>query len=194
MASEYIRFPLNNVNDLVIDSEGRIYTESGFWGRLQVYSPNGDFLRGWFSGSCGGACQLELDNDGQVHVYTARGHQHYVYNEMGELISKTDLLETEFYKYEGEVTETVDHLGNRYQIRDRYLFPKVVRITPSDDIDLVIGNPLYLKLFEPTFVVLSVVIALILLSFVERREKRVRKMQKQKRGVATANRGQLSIS
>lgn len=52
MVSEHIRFPLNNINDLAVDSKGRIYTESGFYSRLQVYSPSGKFLRGcfWFEG------------------------------------------------------------------------------------------------------------------------------------------------
>lgn len=186
MVSEHIRFPLNNINDMAVDSKGRIYTESGFSSRLQVYSPSGKFLRGWFSGSFSGKCRLELDNNDYIHVYTARGARygnHYVYDEMGKLIKKTDLQETESHKYKSEANENVDHLGNRYQFGDRYFFAKIVRTNPSGDIDLVIGNPLYLKLFEPTFVVISVVIALILLSLIEL-QKRIHKKKKQTKDIS----------
>jgi len=183
MVIEYNIFPLHDINGIVIDSKGRIYCESSFWGRLQVYSSSGEFMRGWFSGSSGGACQIELDDDDLIHVYTARGGNHYVYDEMGKLICKTKLKETEFYKYKKDTSEKLDHLGNRFQVRSRYLFPKIVRINSSGDIDLVIGNPLYLKLFEPISVVISVVIALILLSLVER-QKRVSKKRKQTKDIS----------
>jgi len=187
MVSEHIRFPLNNIDDLAVDSKGRIYTESGFSSRLQVYSPSGKFLRGWFSGSCSGVCQMEIDNDDYIHVYTARGANygnHYVYDETGKLIRKTDLQETESYKYKNEANENVDHLGNRYQFGDRYFFAKIVRTNPSGDIDLVIENPLYLKLFEPTFVFFSVVTALVLLSLIEL-QKRVNRKRKQTKDIST---------
>ena len=74
---------------------------------------------------------------------------------------------------------------SRYQFRDGFLFPKIVRLTPSGEINLVVENPLYLKIFEPMWLVFSVVVALVLLSFVEhqkasRKRKQIKTVSEEK--------------
>jgi hypothetical protein len=43
-----IHLPLCDLRDVAVDSRGRIYVLDAFHGRVQRYSPDGEFQRGWF--------------------------------------------------------------------------------------------------------------------------------------------------
>jgi hypothetical protein len=56
-------------------------------GRVQIYERNWKFLRGWNVSAGGGAFKLYITDTNGIHVVTARGHKHHVYDLAGNLLS-----------------------------------------------------------------------------------------------------------
>ena len=61
------------------------HTESG---RIQVYDPHWNFVTGWPIDALAGIFKLEVADDDRIHVITARGRWHYVFEIDGTLASK----------------------------------------------------------------------------------------------------------
>jgi hypothetical protein len=80
-----VEFPLGDVEDVAVDSQGRIYVGTGFLAhRVQRYSPGGEFECGW-PVPTSGAFAMRTTPDGWVLVATARGKKLLTYSGDGEL-------------------------------------------------------------------------------------------------------------
>ncbi len=76
-----IELPLGGAEGLAVDRDGRIYVGSPVYRRVQRYSPDGHFERGWYICCYKGAWRLGADRDGvQLDIGT---HAHYALDDRG---------------------------------------------------------------------------------------------------------------
>ncbi|HYV26318.1 MAG TPA: hypothetical protein VFA77_02210 [Candidatus Eisenbacteria bacterium] len=75
-------------------AEGVVLTKDSYFivphtpsGRVQIYDTNWKFLRGWNVDAGGGTFTLHITETNRIHVETARGHTHYVFDLSGKLLS-----------------------------------------------------------------------------------------------------------
>src|SRR5688572_3677847 len=52
-ASASMQFPLGHLEDVAVDSQGRIFVAEGLFHRIQRYARDGKFERGWFVPTAG---------------------------------------------------------------------------------------------------------------------------------------------
>jgi hypothetical protein len=148
------RLPLGELQDVVVDSEGRIYCDSAY-SRVQVYSPAGEFLRGWFVEAYGGPFRLYIDN-GYLDVVTYRGNEHYTYTPDGELVSHERLT----VKEQDDLTKKKSGVstgpgGTRYRCHRSVLWPYVTKTTTNGQTERVVTDPWPLRLISgplPAFI------------------------------------------
>lgn len=55
-------------------------------GRVQIYDSNWRFLRGWNVDAGAGTFKLHITDTNRIHVVTARGRMHYVYDLNGKVV------------------------------------------------------------------------------------------------------------
>lgn len=140
--STWMRFPLGDLNDVVVDGNGQIYCAILGNQRIQVYSKEGEFLRGWFARSGGGRFDLWWDNDGFLHVV---GYQHYIFNKEGVFLEEVEVDSSqEIAMYDNIISgEPKDDSGCVYKIRNRHIFPKIVKIAPDEKESVIVSDPLF---------------------------------------------------
>jgi hypothetical protein len=75
-------------------SDGVVSTEDHYYvvphtptGRIQIYTANWKFLRGWNVDAGGGTFKLYVTDKNHIHIITARMQMHYVYQLDGKLVS-----------------------------------------------------------------------------------------------------------
>ena len=83
-----ICFPLSHPCALTVGSNGEITVASGFYGRIQVYSADGVFLRGFFYSGDGGDVRLNCDVQGRLFVYSYRRHELLTVSATGQVIRR----------------------------------------------------------------------------------------------------------
>jgi hypothetical protein len=137
-----MEFPLSHVADVAVDSHGRIYVAESFFQRIQRYSPEGRFERGWFVPTSG-VFALRTTADDRVKVATARASKLLTYSPDGQLLDAIEWGKYNYYaEYEGELETT-----GRMVIRGR-LMP---RIEYSGTGRVVIATPWAKRLISPLF-------------------------------------------
>ncbi len=144
----HFEVPLGELEGIAVDSKGRVYCGASFYGRVQVYDREGRFLRGWSADASGGAFRIKVDEDDRVHVATARGGLHWIWDREGRLIHKAE-DPSQFEAF--PASATTDRSGNRYEIRGRSLFPRVVRTDAEGRQCVMIATPWYLWIIQGPF-------------------------------------------
>ena len=149
-----IRFPLGELCDFDIDSEGQFYCAASVPGRVQVYSPEGDFIRGWFVGNGGRDFKINVDPNDMVHVYLyIPGSKpppcHNIYSREGELIESLYTPKMKDVSFSGNAQ--ANHNGVLYQMRGRHVFPVIERVKPDNNRTRVISDPFYLWFIKSPF-------------------------------------------
>lgn len=140
-----VEFPYGDLEDVAVDSQGRIYVGEGFHThRVQRYSPAGEFQCGW-PVPTSGAFAIRTAPDGRLLVATARGKKLLTYNSDGELLfegtydwRKENLI--------GEFASETETTGP-YAVR-RGLMPHVVDARTGRT---VIATPWYKRLVAGPF-------------------------------------------
>lgn len=80
--------PLSQANSIQVDSVGNIYLGLEFYGYIQKYSPNGEFIKNWkLKTSSGGVFYIRLIEN-EIYAYTARGKAIEKYDLNGKFIDK----------------------------------------------------------------------------------------------------------
>jgi len=79
-------------------------------GRVQVYDRSWKFLRGWNVDAGAGTFKLYITDTNHIHVVTARGRMHYVYEISGKLLS------SESYEETGANYSTFGSRGSSYAV------------------------------------------------------------------------------
>lgn len=142
-------FPLSHPTDVVADAQGRIYIALSFYDRVQVYSPSGAFLHGFFVPARGGTFCLRFDDNGMLNAITARGRQIHVYNRDGTLLRTGNYRNAAFFA-RAELDHQfgfVDGDRRRYLIRNPLWNPRILRIEPTGRASLEIKTPAILTVF-----------------------------------------------
>jgi hypothetical protein len=133
--------------DVAVDGDGRIYCGIRFGARIQVYSEEGKFLRGWFVDCASKRFNITMDSEGLIHAFTG-GHvdRHYVFDGTGRLLesAKIDSIDDRLLSENIISGEAEDDFGNTYETRSENWRPKVVRIAPDGLESVVVSDPLYL--------------------------------------------------
>ncbi len=149
--SEKTQFPLTNLGGIAIDNKGRIYLAVRAYGRIQVYSSAGDFIKGWFVDAEGGDINIWME-DNHLHVVTSMTDRHDVFSLSGQLIESIGITsydeEKRVFEKAGDLKEQ-DSFGNTYLVQNQKWFPKVVK-NSTDGVDTpLIKNPYYFWLMQP---------------------------------------------
>jgi len=149
-----LRCPLGELCDFDIDSDGQFYCAVALSGRVQVYSPEGNFVRGWFVRNLGGEFKIDIDPNDMVHVHTRRHvskpiARHYIYSKEGKLIESlyTPKVDDVYFSRNTQAS----HEGVLYQMRGRHVFPVIERVEPGNDRMTVISDPFYLWFIKSPF-------------------------------------------
>ena len=71
-------------------------------GRVQVYDESWKFIRGWHVDARSGTFKLNLSDTNHIHVITARGNMHYVFDLEGNLLSADSYPSTGYSSFPSE--------------------------------------------------------------------------------------------
>lgn len=74
-------------------------------GRVQIYDSRWKFVRGWRVDAHAGSFKLKITDTNHVHVLTARGKIHYIFDIDGQIISRTADA-TDDYNTFGNLSQT----------------------------------------------------------------------------------------
>jgi hypothetical protein len=153
--------PNSERHGLVLDSSGNIYCGSKFYGRIQKYYPDGRFARGYNSeGGTGWGSDFgfRINENGQLCITVSviskdnKGsvHRTKIYDDKGNLIH-TEKRESSERNYTHHMKDfAVDSFGNRYTFKG-FLFPRIVKHTPSGQKSIIIGTPIWLWFLQGPF-------------------------------------------
>jgi YD repeat-containing protein len=97
-------WPVGLANGIVSTKDNRLVVPHVSSGRVQVYDQDWTFLRSWNVDARGGAFKLNISDDNLVHVITARGNWHYVYDPNGTLLSKESYSPVSYSSFPDEGT------------------------------------------------------------------------------------------
>ncbi len=129
-------FPLGDLEEIVVDSKGRIYTADRFYSRVQMYDRSGRFVRGWFMSA--GQSNIHLDTFDRLSVH-ARAELR-IYSGKGKLLSTKDVGPQFQLPSDGEKFRKRDAAGNLYQA-EGVLFPHVIKVTPGGQQKQLVSVP-----------------------------------------------------
>lgn len=160
-------FPFGDLEDVAVDSRGRIYVGEGLHGaRVQRYSPEGEFERGWFVPTSG-AFALRTTPDGRVQVATIRGRELLTYTSDGDLLDSQHWSLQKEDRY-SEFSSETDTTGP-YVIR-RGLMPRVIDTRTGRT---VVATPWPKRLVAGPFpAMLYALVGVVLLWMSDRRQRR----------------------
>ena len=135
-----LAWPLSSVNCIAVDHDGRIYCGLMSMGRIQQYSPTGDFIRGWQVDAGGGMYYMRVVSD-RLHVQTVRNNVLYEFGLNGRYLSKrpSDDITSGF---PDEPVAYAD--GTRYWVSTPELCPRLIKTDASGESTVVISVPAYL--------------------------------------------------
>jgi hypothetical protein len=132
--SEKVQFPLTNLSGIAIDNDGRIYLAIQAYDRIQVYSSEGNFIKGWFVDAEGGGLGIWIEDDDLLHVCTRVTGRHDVFDPNGLLLERREITSLDenvrlFEKTAG--LKEQDIFGNTYIIKSPAWSPHVTKTTPT---------------------------------------------------------------
>jgi hypothetical protein len=149
--------PLGDIGGIAADSNGNVYMIAHFYSRIQKYSSDGEFLRGWPSNHNNPRLrvnqhdQLEVADDRRTRSGDDFPDTLSTYDSNGDLISEevVDGCYDEF----GEESEKScqDNNGNKYSIHNKYWWPHVIKTTNQGAETKAVKTPFHLWLILGPF-------------------------------------------
>lgn len=151
-------FPLQSVNSIAQDKNGRIYLGLDDLSRIQVYDGDGRFLRSWFVDTdSGGGWEFKIDDEDVIHTLGSGMYSRY--NIDGVLLHKEYVWADREEYFNVKLTRLYNSCENLIISRDS-IYNFVIRRKDSNQV--IIKTPWYLLLFNvPVPAVLYVVYSLI---------------------------------
>lgn len=84
---ESFQWPVGSANGVISTADHFFVVPLPASGRVQVYDKNWKYIRGWRVPACGGTFRIFASDGELVHIVTARGQWHYVFDLHGKLLS-----------------------------------------------------------------------------------------------------------
>lgn len=156
-----IESPNTGAHGIAVDSAGNIYCGSKIYGRIQMYYPDGRFVRGYDTeGGTGWGSDFGFRiNEKDQLCITVSGisknnkgsvHRTKIYDGKGDLIH-TERSERSERAYTHHMIDfAIDSSGNRYHFKG-FLFPRIVKRSPSGQKSIIIGTPIWLWFLQSPF-------------------------------------------
>ena len=124
--------PLGHVSAITVDETEHIYLALEFYGYIQKYGPDGQFLSNWRSASAsGGAFNMRYD-DQRIITSTARGNRQVIYDLEGNIIEA--IKDADAYDWDLKNQQAVSPAGNTYTL-EGWLASKAVYKLSADGSD-----------------------------------------------------------
>lgn len=144
--------PLGRLEGIVVDSQGNIYCGSQSYGRIQQYDAQGNFTRGWFIKTAGGAFRMQINKEDQLLVATARTDLFATFDQDGDMVDLQTNLPGIYQEF-GLVSQSrfESSNGDTYVIENSFFFPHVVRISFDGKQSTIITTSWYKWLFMTPF-------------------------------------------
>jgi len=147
---------LSQPRGIDIDNEGNIYCGSGFYCRIQKYTPNGKFIKGFVIGGRGffdfhitEKQQLQVLNYKIKRVEDNWIDRTDIYDLDGNLLDRKEYpTKKQSYKYPKK--NSIRIFGNVYSLQG-FLFPKVVKRTSTREESVVIKTPIHIWFIQAPF-------------------------------------------
>lgn len=149
MASSWVNLPLAEVKGIAVDQQGRIVCRSRFYLRMQTYDSQGNFLNSWFTPDPVGS-HVVIDKNGRIRLADIDNEWFYDFD--GNLLSRIE-KDYDIKKFESDFgtrpdTKACDEEGNSYFIRNKHLFPKLVKVEPDGKETILVSSAWYLWLLQ----------------------------------------------
>ena len=124
------------------------------YSRIQVYNPNGEFVRGWFLDDAGGKdLKIRVNDENELEVSVYAGRKIDVFDENGRLLEtkKYDKGDTAFFdSFEQKTKHLSDKsTGLQYDV-EGWVFPKIIQ-TGLEGKKKIGKNAFYLFPFQGPF-------------------------------------------
>lgn len=170
-----IEFPLGDVEGIDVSRDGNLFVASGFYSRIQVYNPEGDFIRGWFLNRTGGGLlKIRINDENEVEVAVYHGKKLHVFDQNGRLLkSRKYDDDTDFFNSFGQKGKHVFDKSTRchYDV-EGWVFPRIIQTGPNWE-KKIGKNALYLFPFQgPLQAVVTGMVGMCVMGLAERKKKR----------------------
>jgi hypothetical protein len=144
--------PMGDPAGIAVDNKGNIYVALGFYYRIQKYSPEGMFLKGWPSNDNNPRIQISADDQLEVASYHKNSPDTLRSFDSEGNITSQKVIDGCYAEF-GKDTERFcrDKNGNTYSIHNRYWWPYIMKVTPSGVKAKVVIVPWYLWLIQGPF-------------------------------------------
>lgn len=138
--------PLTELLGIAVDSQGRIYTGTPPYGRIQAYSAQGRFLSSWYYPGTE-EFRLRVNAHDQLEVADSNRTRQgdltdtlTTYDSSGEILRREE-ADGAWARF-GSESETIFRLpsGEVLAIVDRRWYPRIVRRSTSGEVSVVIKN------------------------------------------------------
>ena len=140
-----LELPISRLDTIALDQQGRIYTHSRFTMRVQVYTPEGQFIRGF-------SVRASVFRIGpQQIIRTQSGNKMFTYTLAGELVGEEPFDRANYRKeFEDRPDDKVtDSDGNVYRVMSWPSYnPRVEKLSPNGDREVIISQPLWMGFIQ----------------------------------------------
>jgi len=148
--------PLGAPESIAVDRDGNVYLAANFYYRIQKYSPDGEFLRGWPSNDNDPRIRINEDNQFELANNRKTRKGDYpdtlaTYDLEGNLISE-EVIDGCYFEF-GEECERLcrDKNGNLYSIHNKWWRPHIIKTSYLGVKTKIVQTPWYLWLFLGPF-------------------------------------------
>jgi uncharacterized protein YneF (UPF0154 family) len=116
--------PLGDIEGILVSKDGRIFLGLQFYGKIQSYDNQGNYIMNWDVTNSGGVFRMDIKND-TITVATARGDNLIKYDLVGNKLSQQNI--SNIYSKFKDSNQFTDNLtSSTYKINNG-LFPNITR-------------------------------------------------------------------
>lgn len=164
MVSSETRFPMGDITSIDIDSKGRIYCADRSRCRLQIFSNDGEFLKGWFIPISGGDIFVSVEDNNIIRIDNVAFKKTHFYDFSGHLLrTEQDKVKSKFEP--SNKLSAADDSGNNYRANKTLCSWQILKIGENKESNLI-SDPFALSIFATPFPVFGFMLfSLVLIGF-----------------------------